>query len=190
VDYLLKNGTSAHGIIAATVYDRNGELLSQYPVIAGKLTPLPNPEGFDFPSVHYSRPIGWRGSEVGRLEVEVSYADIELRSVYMGAYSALAFLFALAIAALVARLVQKIVSEPLLQLHRISGAVMQTGDYSLRVQIPGNDELGQLGEAFNQMLSQIEQRDLMMERQVTQRTRELQKLADEFRYRALHDTLT
>lgn len=190
VDYLLKNGTSAHGIVAVTVYDRTGGILSQYPVVAGRLTPLPNPEGFDFSAVSYRRPIIWRGNEVGILEAQVSYADIELRSVYMGAYSALAFLFALAIAALVAWLVQKIVSQPLLQLHRLSRAVMETGNYSLRAQINGRDELGQLGEAINQMLSQIEQRDLMMERQVSQRTRELQKLADEFRYRALHDTLT
>lgn len=190
VDYLLKNGTSAHGIVAVTVYDRSGGVLSQYPVVAGKLTPIPNPEGFDFSAVSYRRPVVWRGNEVGVLEAQVSYADIELRSVYMGAYSALAFLFALAIAALVAWLVQKIVSQPLLQLHRLSRAVMETGNYSLRAEISGRDELGQLGEAFNQMLSQIEQRDLMMERQVSQRTRELQKLADEFRYRALHDPLT
>lgn len=190
IDYLLKNGTSAHGIVAVTVYDRNGGVLSQYPTVAGKLTPLPNPEGFDFSPVSYRRPIVWRGNEVGILEAQVSYADIELRSVYMGIYSALAFLFALGIAALVAWLVQKIVSQPLLQLHRLSREVMETGDYSLRVEIRGRDELGQLGEAFNQMLSQIEQRDLMMERQVSQRTQELQKLAEEFRYRALHDTLT
>lgn len=190
VDYLLKNGTSAHGIVAVTVYNRQGEVLSQYPVVAGKLTPLPSPEGFDFSALSYRRPIEWRGSQVGSLEAQVSYADIELRSVYMGTYSALAFLFALAIAALVAWLVQKIVSQPLLQLHRLSRAVMETGNYSLRADVTGRDELGQLGEAFNQMLSQIEQRDLMMERQVSQRTRELQKLADEFRYRALHDPLT
>lgn len=190
IDYLLKNGTSAHGIVAVRVYDRNGEVLSQYPMVAGQLTPIPNPEGFDFSAVSYRRPIVWRGSEVGTLEAQVSYADIELRSVYMGVYAALAFLFALAIAALVAWLVQKIVSQPLLQLHRLSRAVMETGNYSLRAEIRGRDELGQLGEAFNQMLSQIEQRDLMMERQVRQRTQELQKLADEFRYRALHDALT
>jgi diguanylate cyclase (GGDEF)-like protein len=190
VDYLLKNGTSAHGIVAATVYDRNGEPLSQYPVVAGKLTPLPNPEGFEFSTATFKRPISWRGHEVGQLEVQVSYADIKLRSVYMGAYSALAFLFAIVIAALVAWLVQKIVSEPLLKLHRLSRDVMETGNYSLRVDVHSRDELGQLGEAFNQMLTQIEQRDLMMERQVSQRTRELQKLAEEFRYRALHDPLT
>jgi hypothetical protein len=131
IDYLLKNGTSAHGIVAVTVFDRNGAVLSQYPTVAGKLTPIPNPEGFDFSAVSYRRPILWRGNEVGVLEAQVSYADIELRSVYMGIYSALAFLFALGIAALVAWLVQKIVSQPLLQLHRVSREVMETGDYSV-----------------------------------------------------------
>jgi|GEM_PF-984352 len=190
VDYLLQNGTSAHGIVAATVYDHNGKPLSQYPIVAGKLTPLPNPEGFEFSTTAFKRPIVWRGKDVGQLEVQVSYADIQMRSVYMGAYSALAFLFAVVIAALVAWLVQKIVSEPLLKLHRLSRDVMETGNYSLRADVRSRDELGQLGEAFNQMLTQIEQRDLMMERQVSQRTGELQKLAEEFRYRALHDPLT
>lgn len=190
VGYLLKNGTSAHGIIAATVYDRTGQVLSQYPVIGGKLTPLPSAEGFDFPSMSYDRPIIWRGDKVGRLDVQVSFSDVQMRMVYLGVYSVAAFLFALGIAALVAWLVQKIVSEPLLRLHRVSQSVIETGNYSLRVEVKSKDELGQLGDAFNRMLAQIEQRDLMMEKQVSQRTRELQKLAEEFRYRALHDTLT
>lgn len=190
VAYLLKNGTSAHGIVAATVLGHDGEVLSQYPLIAGKLTPLPSAEGFDFTSVGYSRPIIWQGQQVGRLQVLVSYSDVEMRIYYMAAYSALAFIFAIVIAVAVSRLVQKIVSQPLLRLHRLSQDVMETGNYSLRVDVSSLDELGQLGDAFNRMLCQIEQRDLMMEKQVSQRTQELQKLAEEFRYRALHDTLT
>lgn len=190
VDYLLKNGSSAHGIIASTVYDRQGTVLSQFPVIGGKLTPIPNPEGFEFPSQTYTRVISWRGDQVGTLEVQVSFSDVHMRSVYLSIYSAVAFLLAVAIAGGIAWLVQKIISDPLLRLHRVSQKVFETGDYSLRVDIESGDELGQLGEAFNRMLTQIEQRDLMMEKQVSQRTRELQKLAEEFRYRALHDTLT
>lgn len=190
VGYLLKNGSSAHGIIAATVFDRNGKVLSQYPVIAGKLTPIPSAEGFDFQSRTLQRPIIWRGNRVGQVEVQVSYSDVQMRMVYMGVYAMVAFLLAVVIAVGVAWLVQKIISDPLLSLHGVSQKVFETGDYSLRAEIRSGDELGQLGEAFNRMLSQIEQRDLMMEKQVSQRTRELQKLAEEFRYRALHDTLT
>lgn len=190
VAYLLKNGVSVHGIIAATVFDHEGRILSQYPMIAGRLAPLPSAEGFDFSTKEYIRPIGWHGQHVGQLQVLVSYSDVEMRIYYLAIYSALAFLFAIAIAAIVAWLVQKIVSQPLLRLHRLSQNVIETGNYSLRADVSSQDELGQLGDAFNRMLSQIEQRDLMMEKQVSQRTLELQKLAEEFRYRALHDTLT
>lgn len=190
VDYLLKNGSSAHGVVAATVFDRNGEVLSRYPVVDGKLTPLPNPEGFHFAARSYERDIIWRGDKVGSLEVQVSFSDVNMRIVYLVVYSLCAMLLAVTIAYIVAWLVQKIVSDPLLNLHRISQRVFETGDYSLRAYANSGDELGQLATAFNSMLNQIEQRDLMMEKQVSQRTRELQKLAEEFRYRALHDTLT
>ena len=190
VGYLLKNSASAHGIVAATVLGPEGKTLAQYPLVAGVLTPLPSAEGFDFSSVEFSRPIVWRGQSLGRLQALVSYSDVEMRSFYMGGYSILAFLFAITIAVVVAWLVQKIVSEPLLNLHRLSQDVIETGNYSLRADVQSADELGQLGDAFNRMLSQIEQRDLMMEKQVSQRTLELQRLAEEFRYRALHDTLT
>src|SRR5690606_13350711 len=56
VDYLLKNGTSAHGIVAVTVYDRQGAVLSQSPVVAGKVTPAPNPEGCDLAVLRHRRP--------------------------------------------------------------------------------------------------------------------------------------
>lgn len=190
VDYLLENSASAHGIVGATVTGVGGQVLAQYPLVEGKLSPLPSAEEFDFVPVQHRRTLTWNNQALGELQVLVSYADVKMRIFYMAAYSTLAFLLAIAIAVAVSVLVQKIISQPLLRLHRLSQKVIETGDYSARVDVVGKDELGQLGEAFNRMLSQIEQRDLMMEKRVSQRTRELQKLAEEFRYRALHDTLT
>lgn len=190
VNYLLKNGASAHGVAASIVYDRHGQIIAQYPLIGGKLTPIPSPESFDFPLTTLRRPIVSQSGKVGELEVHVSYSDVKMRVVYMSIYSAAAFLLAVGIAAIVGWLVQKIVSDPLLALHRVSRHVIETGDYSQRVNVGSNDEIGQLGSAFNRMMGYMEQRDLMLEKQVYQRTRELQKLAEEFRYRSLHDTLT
>lgn len=190
VRYLLKNGSSAHGVVASQVYDQGGTVLAKHPLVAGKLTPIPNPEGFDFPLTKLRRPIVWQGSQVGELEVYVSYSDVKMRVVYMSVYSAAAFLLAVVIAAVVGWLVQKIVSDPLLALHKVSQTVIESGNYSERVNVSSNDEIGQLGRAFNRMLGYMEQRDLMLEKQVYQRTRELQKLAEDFRYRALHDALT
>lgn len=190
VNYLLKNATSEHGIISSVVYDRTGKSLARYSQHDDAFNSIASPERFSFSVLPYTRSITWQGKRVGSLVVDVSYSDVEMRVLYLMGYSALAFLFAMGIAAVVARVIQGQVSEPILRLHRLSQDILETGNYSLRVEVNGKDELGQLGDAFNRMLSQIESRDLMMEKRVNQRTRELQKLAEDFRYRALHDSLT
>lgn len=187
---LLVNSTQLHGIVAITVTDVKGDLLDQYPQVAGELSPLVQEQNFEFETQHWQRDIVWQGEKVGLLEAQVSYADVQMRIIYMLAYSAMAFLFAIGISLVVGWLVQKIVSEPLVGMHKLTQNIIRTGNYGLRSKVKSNDELGQLGEAINDMLRQIEQKDIKLEKQVTQRTRELKKLAEEFRYRALHDTLT
>jgi len=130
------------------------------------------------------------GKPVAALEVLVSYGDVETRIFYLLGYSVMAFCFAIGISFVVGWFVQRIVSDPLVSLNKVSQDVIEQGNYSVRSELSNHDELGQLAKAFNRMLSHIEQRDMMMEKQVNQRTRELQKLAEDFRYKALHDTLT
>lgn len=187
--HLLESVASDHGIVEAQVFDPRGEPLMRYaraPEDADEFDAV----GLHFSSRSFSRPLVWQGRPVGSLNVLVSYADVEMRVVYLLFYSLLAFAFAVTIAVLSARLVQKIVSQPLLKLHRLTQNVRATGNYGLRARVQGRDEIGQLGQAINEMLTQIEQRDVMLEKQVAQRTLELKRLAEEFRYRALHDTLT
>ncbi|WP_394201184.1 EAL domain-containing protein [Marinagarivorans algicola] len=85
---------------------------------------------------------------------------------------------------------QKSITYPIEQLNSTSKKVTEQGDYALRADANGEDELADLARAFNRMLDQIEQRDIMLEKTVKQRTIELERLADEFRYRAFHDSLT
>ncbi len=191
VDTLLVNASSEYGIVYAVVYDELGRPLSRYRrtdnVEQGIKTVS---KLLSFSVLPFARDIKWQGAVVASLIVDISYADVEIRLLYLIGYSAMAFIFALGIAVVVAWFIQRQVSEPLLRLHRLSQDVIETGNYSLRADVVSNDELGQLGDAFNRMLTQIENRDAMMEKRVNQRTRELQKLAEDFRYRALHDSLT
>ncbi|MBI2385831.1 MAG: PAS domain S-box protein [Elusimicrobia bacterium] len=60
--------------------------------------------------------------------------------------------------ALAARL-QRVISEPILDLTRAAEAIAEQGDYSSRVAARGGDELGVLVAAFNEMLTQIQRRD-------------------------------
>ena len=186
VHNLLRTTMSAHGIVAATVTDKDGQEISRYPVIKQQYT-----ESLEGDTVkQFEREIIVRGYVIGFLQVAVSYSDVDDRVSNMLFYSAMALAFALVLGFAVAWVVQKIVVQPVLSMHKLAQDVITTRNYKLRVDLENGDELGQLGNAFNKMLAQIEQKDQKLEKQVNKRTQELQKLAEEFRYKALHDTLT
>jgi signal transduction histidine kinase len=54
---------------------------------------------------------------------------------------------------------QRIVAGPLTALASTASDISRRGDYSVRAQPIGQDELGQLILAFNDMLRQIQRRD-------------------------------
>lgn len=186
VGELIEGAVTPHGIVAAIVVTDDGK---PFPGPLDEAQVQRDHAAMVLPVRRFERSIVLGDSAV-TLVTYVSFSDVEARIAYMLGYSLLAFLLAVLIAFIVARFVQKIVSDPLVSLFQLSQSVIASGNYSARSSIQSSDEIGRLAAAFNQMLTQIEQRDSMMEKQVHQRTRELQKLAEEFRYRALHDTLT
>jgi class 3 adenylate cyclase len=87
--------------------------------------------------------------------------DAQRRSVLFSGGAAL--LAALLVAALVSAGVSRGVSRPVEELvnaaHRIA-----KGDYSLKVKVEGEDEIGRLGEAFNEMTVDLRKRQEIMEK--------------------------
>ncbi|WP_052691922.1 putative bifunctional diguanylate cyclase/phosphodiesterase [Teredinibacter purpureus] len=137
-----------------------------------------------------SKTIVFDGDIIGSLNIVVSKAEIYHQNIANGI-----FLFVLLGAVFVfvysiTRPVLKTILVPLLSLHSLSERIALTRNYALRVKIQSDDEVGRLSKMFNQMVEQIEHRDVMLEKQVGQRTNELEKLAEEFRFRAFHDSLT
>ncbi|HEY5761177.1 MAG TPA: response regulator [Steroidobacter sp.] len=87
---------------------------------------------------------------------------------------------ALGFASLAALGMQRFISKPILALSRAAESVTRVRDYSLRVHVHNNDEIGRLIVAFNDMLGQIEARDAELlrardelEQRVAARTHEL-----------------
>ncbi len=86
----------------------------------------------------------------------------------------------LSLAAVLSIYLQKGISDPIYQLSETANEITQSGDYSLRVKKASNDELGQLCDAFNLMLIQVEkskgaliQAHNELEERVSQRTEQL-----------------
>lgn len=93
---------------------------------------------------------------------------------------ALVIVGALGFASLAALGMQRFISKPILALSRAAESVTRVRDYSLRVHVHNNDEIGRLIVAFNDMLGQIETRDAELlrardelEQRVAARTHEL-----------------
>ncbi|MBC8097744.1 MAG: PAS domain S-box protein, partial [Akkermansiaceae bacterium] len=75
----------------------------------------------------------------------------------------LVFLVSLLVAFLLSSRLQRVISGPIQSLARAARAVAFQKDYSVRVKKSSEDELGQLIDGFNEMLSQIQQRDAALE---------------------------
>jgi CheY-like chemotaxis protein/HAMP domain-containing protein len=59
---------------------------------------------------------------------------------------------------------QNIISMPIYHLSKIAKTITEKNDYSIRAEQYGQDEIGSLVNAFNQMLAQIQERDQMLEK--------------------------
>ena len=128
--------------------------------------------------------------ELGIIKLYASNRQIRTQAVNVLITSSVVFLGTFALIFLVSFKLQRFITVPIERLNKTSKKISDTKDYSLRVSIDSNDEIGLLSKEFNSMLEQIEQRDLMLESKVKHRTSELERLADEFRHRAFHDSLT
>jgi PAS domain S-box-containing protein len=65
----------------------------------------------------------------------------------------------ISLALLIAIIIKKYISTPLLNLVEVIGKIKDSADYKIRVLIEGKDEIGILATGFNELLENIEKRD-------------------------------
>ncbi|SKA09576.1 diguanylate cyclase/phosphodiesterase [Trichlorobacter thiogenes] len=118
-------------------------------------------------------PIQLDGQTIGTI---VLFADMhELKSRLLSTILSAILVLSLAAGAayLLSVRMQTIISLPILDLLNTMRLVSETKDFSLRADKPGSDEIGQLYDGFNEMLQEIEERNLVLR----QRQEHLQELA-------------
>jgi signal transduction histidine kinase len=183
-------------IVAAVLYDKGGHVFAAYPAhVAGDVVPAaPGPDGYRF---ERGRLIGFQPvEEVGSQRLGTLYLASDLGVVYdtfrlSGVIGMAVLAVALLAAYLLSRVLQGTIAEPILALAETAKAVSTRQDYSVRAPKLGEDELGALTDAFNQMLGRIEdQKDELqryasdLERRVEERTHELQERNESLRRNA------
>lgn len=102
-------------------------------------------------------PVSFEGESIGSIYLlsDIDSLYSRLGMIVYGALIAFLLLFVLAWA--LARWIQKPLLKPLLQLSGVMVEVGRSDDYSIRANKNSSDEVGQLVDGFNRMLTQIEQ---------------------------------
>src|SRR4029077_10802117 len=164
-----------------------GRLFTRYPagLPLDALPPAPERDGYRFEEGYV---IGLEPvAEVGNPRLGTLYLKSDMQAVsrtlrLSAAIGAGVMAISLLTAYFLAALLQGRISQPILALAEAAAAVSTRQDYSVRAPKLGEDELGTLTDAFNQMLGRIEDqnRELRryateLEQRVTDRTHELEK---------------
>ena len=126
------------------------------------------------------------GDHIGTIYVEGHLGFVRRQLMLNGSIVLATMFVSCAAAYMLTSRLQHIISQPILTLTRAAQAISRSGDYSVRVQLPGNDELGVLTEKFNDMLDKIETNQKALEdahneleQRVRDRTRQLSEINEE-----------
>lgn len=174
-------------VVRAMIYDRERQLFAQYVRDGDEADPphaLADPKrtrdvhGERFEVV---RPVDFKGGRIGYVALESDLADLRAITHDSIVLASIVLGFCIVIGWLLANLLQRVVSRPVLTLAASAQAISRDGDYAVRVPENRDDELGTLARSFNAMLEQIEHRDAelaasrdALEERVAERTRELE----------------
>jgi two-component system sensor histidine kinase/response regulator len=184
-DVLRSLRTQPH-ITAACLYTPDGQVFAIY-VRDGKDSgfspPRPRPSGsfFENSRLLQFRPIRLGEDTIGTVYVESDFSEMTTRLRTYPVAMAMTLLISSVAAFVLAAQMQKLVSEPILELVRTTRRVSDEKNYAIRCSVNSQDEIGLLVGGFNEMLAQIEHRDQELQRhrhnleeEVTRRTAELQ----------------
>ena len=151
-------------IVGAVLYDRDGKLFARYPMTrsADEFRPSPEVDGFRTHGsnlVAYMPVVQGDNTRLGTLYLESNRQAIHDRLWRYAGLAVLVMLVSLLVAYLLSAALQGQISRPILAVAETARAIAIRGDYSVRATKVGQDEIGLLTDAFNQMLGQIEEQN-------------------------------
>jgi PAS domain S-box-containing protein len=163
-------------IVAAAVYTSDGNLFAKYgaPNVPDRLQMTDSSDRMNENALIVLRRIVADGKPIGTIYIRSDSSEMRsrLRGYALIVFAVLAVSFALALA--VSSALQKKIAAPLLALSETARTIASKRDYSVRALTRTDDEIGTLGDAFNDMLQQIEQQNATLQ----ESERNFRELAD------------
>ena len=147
-------------VVAAAVFSRDGKLLAKY-IRPGSLESVPPlqriPGLMNTEKTVVWTPIQNAGRLLGTLylKADLTQADLDRSSALLRA-AAIIFLVAVLLAFVVAYRLPALITQPIIELARVSADIQRERDYSYRVGVTATGEIGDLIQSFNAMLDTIQ----------------------------------
>jgi PAS domain S-box-containing protein len=150
-------------MVAAALYDHRGRLFATYPatVPPGVVPDAPGPRGHRFEKSHLVvfEPVVEDGRPLGTIYLKSDLRALDERLRVDALVVLLAVVGSIGVAFALSTWLQRRIARPVLTLAEVARAVSERKDYSVRAKTVSDDEIGVLAEAFDEMLSEIQQRD-------------------------------
>jgi signal transduction histidine kinase/CheY-like chemotaxis protein len=152
----------------AAIYAESGELFAGLVNPGVEDTTLP-PFGDLTLGAHFAdnklavvQPVMLDGESVGTVYVESDLGELYDRGRAHVQITLVTVIAALVIAFLLSSRLQRLISSPVSDLARTAKIVSVEKNFAIRARKSGNDEIGTLIDSFNEMLTEIEQRDVAL----------------------------
>ena len=182
---VIASGTTVENV---WLYAVDGQLLARYarhgPAVQPQLPAREKGEIFTGDFLELSRLVVCDGKPVGTICLRVDTAALNARFENFVHHGVLVAGVSVLVALIFAGWLQRVVSGPVLELTRVVRGIAERKDFSQRAVKAGDDEIGDLTDAFNKMLSIIEEHDRSsrslqkrLEQRVADHTVELRQLA-------------
>jgi PAS domain S-box-containing protein len=147
-------------IVAAALYDAQGRLFTKYPdsIPDADLPAAPQGQGYQFGKFYLTlfEPVVQAGRPLGTLYLRSDLTALSQRLQVYGAISLLITAGSLVVAYWLSTLLQRRITNPIIALATTARNITDQGNFSVRAAKMSDDELGDLTEAFNTMLDQIQ----------------------------------
>jgi signal transduction histidine kinase/ActR/RegA family two-component response regulator len=158
----LENLRAAPDVAAAVIFEQNGARFATYQR-PDEPAPLPGvePPGerIDGRWLILSQPVVDLGAQQGHLQIVFDLAPLGRRLRISVVVAIVVSMVAMMAAYVMARAIRGGLVAPIDELVRTAQVVSKTRDYSTRADKLTDDELGQLTDAFNEMLAQIDMQE-------------------------------
>jgi len=156
-------------VVYAALFDASGNLFARFPAEVG---PQQIPDEyletvngvFEGGFFHFSQPVIDRETLWGTLYIRYDLGLIRQRLIFNVLLGFFVLGSAVGASYVIASIVQRSISSPLMNLAAMARRISREHDYGLRANKQTADEVGDLTDAFNEMLSELGQKEVALRR--------------------------